>query len=33
MAILINYLGGFFLPLFLRKGKSTQAKHPDSPAE
>jgi hypothetical protein len=33
MAILINYLGGFFLPLFLRTGKSTQAKHPDSPAE
>jgi serine/threonine protein kinase len=33
MAILINYLGGFFLPLFLRTGKTTQAKHPDSPAE
>jgi serine/threonine protein kinase len=33
MAILINYLGGFFLPLFLRTGKSTQAKRPDSPAE
>jgi len=33
MAIFINYLGGFLLPLFLRTGKTTQAKHPDSPAE
>jgi hypothetical protein len=31
--ILLNYLAGFFLPLLLRKGKITQAKLPDSPAE
>lgn len=33
LAIFINYLGGFFLPLLLRAGKTKQAKHPDSPEE
>jgi serine/threonine protein kinase len=33
MAIFLNYLGGFFIPLFLRMDKTTQAKHQDSPDE
>jgi serine/threonine protein kinase len=33
MAIFLNYLGGFFIPLFLRMDKTTQAKHQDSPEE
>jgi serine/threonine protein kinase len=33
IAILLNYLGGFFIPLFMRVNKTTQAKHQDSPEE
>ena len=33
MAIFLNYLGGFFIPLFLRMDKTTEAKHQDSPEE
>lgn len=33
IAFLLNYLGGFFIPLFLRMNKTTQAKHQDSPEE
>ena len=33
MAIFLNYLGGFYIPLFLRMDKTTQAKHQDSPEE
>jgi len=33
MAILLNYLGGFFIPLFMRVNKTTPAKHQESPEE
>ena len=33
IAILLNYLGGFFIPLFMRVNKTTQAKHQDLPEE
>jgi hypothetical protein len=33
MAIILNFFGGFFIPLFLRMNKTTQAKHQDSPEE